>query len=204
MNDVVYVLEVTLNEIQPAIWRRVRVPGSATLGQLHDILQRAFGWTDSHLHVFRIGRQVFGVPSPEDFEPLVDERSVRLDEVAAPRTAILYEYDFGDGWEHDIVVERIDRAEASDAPPVCLDGARACPPEDCGGPGGYEDLVGALRNRKHPRHAGVLDWVDPSWTPEAFDVDAVNAELRALDATWKRPATKRRPKAKAASRRKKA
>lgn len=201
MTDDIYVLKATLRDIRPPIWRRLRVPGDCSLGQLHDVLQHAFGWTDSHLHEFRIGRQTFGVPSADDFGPHpIHEKKVGLDQVARPKSKLVYAYDFGDGWEHDIVVERVEQAAPSDSLPACTDGRRACPPEDCGGPLGYENLVAALSDKKHPEHAELTEWVGPYWTPEAFDIDFANRELRALGARWKRATTPRRPRARATPR----
>jgi hypothetical protein len=125
MVDTAYQLKVTLRHIHPPIWRRLRVPGAATLGQVHDALQVVLGWTNSHMHQFVVGRDTFGMPGPEDMEPrTTSERSVRLDQVARLKSRLVYEYDFGDGWEHDVLVERVDPAKPADLIPVCLDGRR--------------------------------------------------------------------------------
>jgi hypothetical protein len=200
MVDTVYQLEVTLRHIRPPIWRRLRVPGKTTLGQLHDVLQIALGWTNSHLHQFLIGRETFGMPDL-DGPPTTNEKGVRLDKVAGAKSTFVYEYDFGDGWEHDVVVERVDTSGATDLVPVCMDGRRACPPEDCGGPHGYEHLLQALANPKHPDHAEMSEWIAPDWRAEAFDIDLVNQDLRALGARWRRPSAPRSPRAGSATRR---
>src|SRR5262249_13838986 len=144
--------------------------------QVHDALQVTFGWTNSHLHQFRIGRETFGIPDPEDFGPRTkDEKRVRLCEVAAVDSKLIYEYDFGDGWQHDLVVERVDPANSLVL--ECLDGRRARPPEDCGGPHGYANLMVTLSDPKHPEHEEMSEWVGPYWQPEDFDLKLVNKEL---------------------------
>jgi hypothetical protein len=202
MTDSVYQLKVTLRAIRPPIWRRLRVPGDATLGQLHDALQIALGWTDSHLHQFRVGRNTFGVPDPDGWGApfTTDERKVRLHEVAGVKSKLIYDYDFGDRWEHDVVVEHVDAASPAEMLPVCTDGRRACPPEDCGGPWGYGNLLEALADSKHPEHAELSEWVSPHWLPDDFNSDLVNKELHALSARWRRPMAPRRPRAHGAVR----
>ncbi len=158
MADTSYQLKVTLRGIRPPIWRRLRIPGTASLRQVQDALQVALGWTNSHLHQFRIGRQTFGLADPEAPETM-DERRVRLCDVATVKSKVIYDYDFGDGWEHDVVVERVEPARSLVL--ECLDGRRARPPEDCGGPHGYAELIVALADPKHTEHAEMLQWVGP-------------------------------------------
>ena len=132
----IFQLKVTLKHARPAIWRRLQVPGDLRLGKLHAVLQDAFGWTSSHLHQFIVGETVIGMPDLDAFEPVVDERKIRLDEIAQAKSRFVYEYDFGDSWEHQVVVEKVLPVEAGVRYPRCLAGERACPPEDCGGIGG--------------------------------------------------------------------
>lgn len=156
-----YQLKISLLEIEPEIWRQVLVPRGVRLDRLHEIFQVAMGWTNSHLHEFRVGDIRYGEPDPEfDEGDVRDERNVRLCEVApGVNDSFLYEYDFGDSWEHLVVVEKVLTPEESPAHlPVCLAGARACPPEDCGGVPGYESFLEALRRphaRGAPGHAHV-------------------------------------------------
>jgi hypothetical protein len=198
MGDTVYQLKVTMRGIRPPIWRRLRVPGAMTLAQLHDVLQDAFGWTDSHLHQFRMGRDRFGVPDHEGGSDDIDERRVRLEKVAKVKSKLVYEYDFGDGWEHDIVVERVDAV--SDSVPTCIDGRRSGPPEDCGGPYGYGNLLEVLADPNHPEHAEMREWAGPHLRPEHFDLDATNKQLRALGTRWQRAVSRKarspRPRAR--------
>ena len=177
-------LKVTLKDIRPPIWRRVLVPGHATLGQLHDMLQASMGWGNGHIHQFTTGEVVYSAPwfELDAFgDEVEDERTVTVAEVL-PRKGCraLYEYDFGDGWEHLLVVEKVGPAEAGVEAPLCVAGARACPPEDSGGPWGYGELLEILRNPQHAEHAERLEWVGGRFDPEAFDLEAVNRRLRAL------------------------
>jgi hypothetical protein len=181
-------LKVTLEGIRPSIWRRLQVPGEANLGWLHAVLQVAMGWTNSHLHQFHIGNQTCSDPAfelneLEDDPPVLDERKTILRNVA-PRAGHMlgYEYDFGDSWEHAIVVEQVlsssDPVASKTA--ICLEGARACPPEDCGSVTGYAKLLKVLRNPKHKEHKAMKEWLGSPFDPEAFDAAAVNVWLRRL------------------------
>lgn len=183
----IYQLNIELLDIEPKIWRRVLVPGTITLGQLHDVIQTAMGWTNSHLHEFIVAADTYSDPEFE-IEGARSEYRYRLARLA-PRISntIAYEYDFGDGWEHLIRVEGITEDDKRyPGRPVCLEGKRSCPPEDCGGPGGYETYLEAISNKKHPRHKELLGWIGGGFDPEYFDLKQVNAELRkiALRPRW--------------------
>ncbi len=178
-----YQLKISLLEIEPEIWRRLLVPRGVRLDRLHEILQVAMGWTNSHLHEFRVGDTRYGEPDPEfDERDVRDERNVRLFEVApGVNDSFLYEYDFGDSWEHLVVVEKIlTRPEGAGDLPVCLAGARACPPEDCGGVPGYESFLQAIGDPTHEEHQAMLTWVGGSFDPEAFDLKSVNRLLQRM------------------------
>jgi hypothetical protein len=141
---------------------------------LHDILQVVMGWTDSHLHQFRRGTTYFGQPDPETGMERENERRVVLRQVLRrPRDRMVYEYDFGDGWEHDVVLEAIGEAGGAKPPPRVLAGKGACPPEDVGGIGGYYRFLEAIQNPKHPDHEEMLEWGGP-FDPDAFDIDEIN------------------------------
>lgn len=176
----IYQIKVTLKNCRPPIWRRVLVPSDIRLPRLHRILQMAMGWTDSHLHMFTIRGEQFGVPD-EDFPDMVrNERNVRLDKLVGAGGTFVYEYDFGDSWEHAIKVEKILPALPDVRIPLCLAGNRACPPEDCGGAWGYEHLLEVLRDPTHEEHDEMLTWLGDGFDLEAFDIDATNVELRTL------------------------
>ncbi|HUF60651.1 MAG TPA: plasmid pRiA4b ORF-3 family protein [Verrucomicrobiales bacterium] len=171
----VYQLKVTLAHVRPAVWRRLLVPSSVKLHQFHDILQVAMGWTDSHLHQFEAQGQLYGEPDPEFGLSVKDETRVPLGQVLPQEGAsMLYEYDFGDGWIHQIVLEKILPASAELKVPSCIAGARACPPEDCGGAGGYAEFLKAIKDPSHPEHEEMLEWSGGDFDPASFDTEAMN------------------------------
>lgn len=182
--NAIYQLKVTLKDSHPPIWRCILVADNILLPQLHGVLQLAMGWMNSHLHSFQVGRQAFAEPSPDDFVPVVDYRTVRLNQIA-PKVNVrfIYLYDFGDRWEHEIVVEKILPVEKDAHYPRCLDGQRACPPEDVGGIWGYADFVKAIRNPRHPEHGEMLGWVGSKFAPEKFDLRDVNGMLQVFQST---------------------
>ena len=215
----VYVIRMTLNGSKPTIWRKLAVPSDITLGELHEVIQIAMGWTDSHLHQFVLqdkglkpspqeiarrirqddfdgafmdrmgGRRVFvttvtpwGEPGEMEGE---DEDAVTLVEVCPKaKSKLIYEYDFGDGWEHTVEVQKILEPEPGVEYPVCLGGKKACPPEDCGGIWGYYELLDAIADPKHDRHDELREWLGGEFDPDAFDLEEVNAVL----AQWRKHA----------------
>jgi len=177
----IYQIEVTLKNSQPLIWRRIQVPGDILLSRLHAVLQIVMGWTNSHLHQFKAGGRYYGEPDPEfaDRVEVIDERQTRLDQVApAVKARFVYEYDFGDSWEHELVVEKILPPEKGEQYPRCTDGQRACPPDDVGGVWGYQDFLEAMRDPKHPEHEDMVEWIGGEFDPEAFDLRGVNGALQ--------------------------
>jgi hypothetical protein len=185
----IYQLKVTLRDTRPPIWRRLLVPAGVTLEVLHDILQVAMGWYDSHLHEFRIGQKRFGKPDPGDdlmdLPAVVNERTAHLFTVLRKIGAkAIYTYDFGDSWEHAIVVEKVLPPEPGVAYPICVGGKLRCPPEDCGGVPGYYNLLEAIRDPAHKEHEDLLDWAGEDYDPEVFSVDDVNRRLAPLQRWW--------------------
>lgn len=177
----VYQIQVTLRDVKPACWRRLQVPADASLERLHMILQVAMGWQDCHLYEFQAGESSFGIPDPDFGGDTRSASRVRLQRVApAGGARLVYRYDFGDDWVHDVVVEEILAPEQGARYPRCLGGERACPPEDCGGPWGYQELLEAIADPRHEEHASMIEWLGGSFDPEAFDPDAVNAALAGL------------------------
>ena len=180
-----YQLNITLKGIRPPIWRRVQVPGALSLAAFHDMIQTVFGWTDSHLHQFHIGGASYG--QPDDFdEPVEDESAVTLAKALGARTKrFLYVYDFGDNWEHEVLVEKIVAGNSGGERPLCLGGKRHRPPEDCGGAPGYQNFLEAVRDPGHEEHDAMLECVGGSFDAEAFDLAAVNRALVAVpQAGW--------------------
>ncbi|MBN1659996.1 MAG: plasmid pRiA4b ORF-3 family protein [Anaerolineae bacterium] len=175
----IYQVKVTLEESKPPIWRRILVPGDATLARLHTIIQIAMGWSDSHLHQFIVGRTFYGEPHPDYGNEMRDERRVRLNQVVPePGMRFRYEYDFGDSWMHTLLVEKILEPGPGQRYPVCVKGERACPPEDVGGVWGYEDFLEAIGDPDHPEHEEYLEWAGDDFDAEAFDLQETNDLLR--------------------------
>ena len=176
-----YQLKITLRDIHPPIWRRIQVWEDTTLAQLHTILQIVMGWEDYHLHEFVIGRRLYSVPDPDDDmneRKVVDESHVPLGEVV-PRvgTKFAYLYDFGDSWEHDLILEAILLPETTAQYPTCIGGERLTPPEDVGGITGYEEYLAVLADPEHEEHGNMLQWRG-QFDPESFAPDQVNQGLR--------------------------
>jgi hypothetical protein len=175
----VYQLKITLKGSRPPIWRRVLVADDTTLAKLNHIIQIAMGWTNSHLHDFTIQGQRYSEPSPDDWEPVKDERRYKLSQlVTGAKFKFVYQYDFGDSWDHEILVEKILPPEPGAHYPVCATGKRACPPEDAGGVWGYATFLEAINDPSHEEHEMYLEWIGGGFDPEAFNLDAVNAWLR--------------------------
>ena len=180
-------LKVTLQNIRPAIWRRLQVPTNLSFGSLHDILQIAFGWTNSHLHQFQAGTMRIGTPDGE-FDDPTDEKGTRLDQILPICDRIVYEYDFGDSWEHLIVVEALQPREEEVTYPRCTGGKRSGPPEDCGGPWGYGEFLKAIRDPSHEDHESMMEWIGGEFGPERFSIDETNGRLLRLAShkRWRR------------------
>ena len=185
-----YQLKITLRGSKPPIWRRVVVRADMTLDRLHAVIQIAMGWTDSHLHQFFAGsgfaRTCYGTPDPEfadkGSETLNEKRYTVADLAPAPRRKFSYEYDFGDSWEHEVVLEKLLPPDSAFKHPTCLAGANACPPEDCGGVWGYSNLLKILADPKHPEHEEMREWLGGEFDPSTFDLNGVNAVLKRLKA----------------------
>jgi hypothetical protein len=178
----VLALKISLTDVEPSIWRRLLVPTDISLGRLHLIVNEAMGWTNSHLHSFTVGDRTFGDPEldPDGEVNFEDERKVKLSALLGEGRSIAYEYDFGYGWEHDILVEKRLDADARLSYPLCVGGARACPPEDCGGVSGYEALLAVLLDEDHHEHDDTLTWVGGHFDPASFDVNRTNRALWGL------------------------
>ncbi len=182
---VIYQFKITLLDIKPAIWRRIQVP-DCTLADLHEYIQAAFGWWNYHLHQFLIDGERYGPPAPDDMDfglEMMDETDVPLGQLiprSGRKSRWIYEYDFGDGWRHEVVFEGFPPVDPKAKFPICVEGARACPPEDCGGPWGYAEYLAAITDLQHERHEELLAWRGP-FDPEAFDAQQATRAMRKVD-----------------------
>lgn len=173
-------LRIALLDYQPEIWRRVIVPGSVRLNKLDRIIQEAMGWTNSHLHAFQIGDARYGMQFDEYPEGELDEKKFTLAAVAGLGDRFTYEYDFGDSWEHEVVIEAVSTVRPTLKMSVCLDGANACPPEDVGGTWGYVELLEVLADPTHEDYKHYSSWAGKNYDPTKFDLAQVNASLQEL------------------------
>jgi hypothetical protein len=180
----IYQLKITLKDIRPPIWRRVQVCSDATLTQLHWVIQTSMGWTNSHLHSFTIEGVEYGEPMPElgfDDIEVQNEQKVRLSTVIpGEKFKFSYLYDFGDSWEHEILVEKVLPVDPAIDYPNCITGKRACPPEDCGGTWGYQNFLEVIQDPEHPEHEEMLEWVGDYFDPEDPDLEDVNPRLKMI------------------------
>jgi hypothetical protein len=176
-DDRIYQLKITLKDVRPPVWRRVLVP-DCPLTRLHQVIQVVMGWDDCHLYEFEVGGQRYTDPRGMNDLDMEDASKVRLGQVAPREKAkFRYTYDFGDDWRHEIRVEKVFPREPGKAYPACIDGKRACPPEDVGGPWGYMEFAEAIRDPEHERHDEFIEWRG-EFDPETFSVEAVNERLK--------------------------
>jgi hypothetical protein len=176
-----YRVHVSLREIEPAIWRRIELSSQTTLKQFHRILQVAMEWEDDHLHEYIIGGRRYGTSEPEYDEPgeVVREAGARLATVLPQLgSEILYIYDFGDYWQHDLRLEAILPHDPEIQYPRVLDGQRCCPPEDCGGSSGYANLLEILLDPTHEEFEHMRGWAGPRFNAEVYSIDAANLRLQ--------------------------
>jgi Plasmid pRiA4b ORF-3-like protein len=177
----IFEIKIVLEDVRPAVSRRIQVPGEITLDELHDVVQVAMGWTDSHLHEFDANGVQYGQPDPDwDLREVNDEAKAKLFRLVGPGDRLTYSYDFGDGWTHTLTVEKVVEPEPGVGYPRCVGGRRACPPEDVGGPWGYAELLEALADPDHPEHDERMEWMGGPFDSEAFDLDEVNEVLESL------------------------
>lgn len=178
-----YEMKVTLMDIEPAIWRRFRVPSDMKLCCLHSALQVVMGWTDSHLHQFEKDGVNWGVPEYDetgDLE-LKDEEQIRIGDVLkAAGEALTYTYDLGDDWRHEVVLEKILPADADSNRPICIAGERRWPPEDVGGPHGYQEFLEVIFRPGHEEFEHYRQWAGNAVHAEEFDLAAVNKRLEKM------------------------
>ncbi|MGP0091031.1 MAG: plasmid pRiA4b ORF-3 family protein [Xanthobacteraceae bacterium] len=189
-------LKITLNHVKPAVLRRIEVPFDIRLDRLHLTIQAAMGWSNSHLYEIRAADVGWSTPYPDDdgAGDFLDARKARLDKVIEDvgTKTMSYLYDFGDGWEHTIKIERLLDPVPGIIYPRLIEATGRCPPEDCGGPFGYADFVDAIGNPKHERHSELTEWIGGDFDPNAVDTDQLAAEVEALAETWSRKSSRKR------------
>ena len=174
-------LRISLANVSPQVWRRVEVSLHTTLGELHQIIQSVMGWWDYHLYKFEIGDERYGQPSPEDFEEIRDDRSVDLEMLIDRNISqITYIYDFGDYWEHKIRIGATRTGAADIDYPVFLGGENNCPPEDVGGPSGYQEYLSAIADPNHEDHEAMLQWNGEDFDPSFVDKALINEQLEIM------------------------
>jgi hypothetical protein len=175
----VVTLKITLKGLKPPVWRRLAVPGGIKLDRLSSVILATMGWRGGHLHSFGVDGRDYG--DPGSLDDVADERKLTLGGIAASGVKNFeYTYDFGDSWEHQIVIEGSRPAAPGETRPVCVAGKRSCPPEDCGGVWGYMELLEILADPNHPERAERLEWLgEEEFDPERFDIETLNARLAA-------------------------
>jgi hypothetical protein len=179
--DTIARLKISLDDAKPAVLRRVEVPFDIRLDRLHLTIQAAMGWTNSHLYEIRAGNVGWSTPDPDadwasDF---IDARKARLGDILEDigTKTLAYLYDFGDGWEHTIKIEHLADPEPGVLYPRLIEVSGRCPPEDCGGPWGYAELLEAIKDPKHERHAELTEWIGYDFDPDADDAEGLSAEV---------------------------
>lgn len=178
MDDILQ-LKITLQDTKPPIWRRVLVEKSRTFYELHYIIQIAMGWQNSHLFEFEVGDTRISLPEMEMEGK--DAKKVKLGKLLTePKQKFDYMYDFGDGWQHQVEVEKILPQEPGVVYPVCTDGKLNCPPEDCGGVWGFYEMLEAVKDPKHPEHKELLEWLGDDYDPKEFSTEERNQDLANL------------------------
>lgn len=181
MKATVHRLKVTLRSVKPPIWRRIEVASDVTLAGLSDLLEGAMGWMGGHLHAFEVDGVTYERSDLDDglLRGAKDENEHRLGEVLGEVGAKMrWDYDFGDGWQHNVVVEAIEPTHPNVEYPRCIAGRRACPPEDCGGPWGFQELLETIADPAHPRHEELTEWLPVDYHSEEFDPDEATEDMR--------------------------
>jgi hypothetical protein len=194
MTAAVFRLKVTLDDVEPKVQRRIEVPADIKLDRLHLTLQAALGWTNSHLFEIRARDTGWGLPDPDWPDGPLDARKAKLIDVLedAGTKTLRYLYDFGDGWEHTIKVERLANPEPNVAYPRLIEASGRCPPEDVGGSWGYAEMIEALGDPKHERHDEMREWAGDDFDPHAFDAERLKDDVAVLAKRWAKKPTRKK------------
>lgn len=185
-----YQIKVSIKGIKPVVWRRLKIPGNITFQQLHQIIQASFGWLDYHLYKFEYNKTVVTIPN-DDYAPgelygeditELDSMTTMINEPFGTCERCLYEYDFGDCWEHEIIIEKSLKDTKKNSIPECIKGSGQRPPEDVGGSGGYEDFLDIIQDKKNPEREDMLSWAEKDtgghiFDPEYFNINEINRNL---------------------------
>lgn len=178
----IFQLKITLKGPKPSIYRTILVEDTRTFYEFHHIIQISMGWFNYHLFQFETGDICISDPSMIDYREILDSKKIKLNEVLIKEgTEIKYEYDFGDGWVHKIKLEKILPIKLNQQYPICIRGKRNCPPEDCGGIWGYENLLEIMSNKKHPEYKEMKQWLGEVFDPEKLNIEEINEELIELN-----------------------
>jgi hypothetical protein len=186
MTKKTYQIQIALKGFKPKIWRRILVSSDLLLPDFHKVIQTSMGWTNSHLHQFIKNRTFYTNRMPNDdfWEEMdnVDYKKVKIsDLLKKEKDKIIYEYDFGDSWEHDIILEKIIPFDDKKSHPTCLTGKNNSPPEDCGGIWGYSDMLEILKQTDHEEYEEYIEWLGEDFDPKYFDKDEINKMLKTKD-----------------------
>jgi hypothetical protein len=187
-------LKITLDDVKPEVLRRIEVPFNIRLDRLHLAVQAAMGWTNTHLYEIRAGDVGWGVPDPDWGDGPLDARKAHLNKVLEDEgtKTVKYIYDFGDGWDHTITIERLTDPVQGLTYPFLIEAKGRCPPEDVGGPPGYAEFLEAIRDPEHERHDECKTWIGEVFDPTVVDANTIAEQLADLAKRWSRkPATKR-------------
>ncbi|HUW05299.1 MAG TPA: plasmid pRiA4b ORF-3 family protein [Williamwhitmania sp.] len=184
MANQIYQIQIALKDSKPKIWRRLLIPSDMLLADLHKVIQTSMGWTNSHLHQFIKDKKFYEARQPDDdfwddFKSIdYKKKKIRVsDLLLVEKETMIYEYDFGDGWEHVITLEKILPVEEGRKYPTCVAGKMACPPEDCGGVWGYAEMLKTIQQPEHEDYNDTIEWLGENFEPEYFNVDEVNEFL---------------------------
>lgn len=203
----VHHLKITLKHTQPSIWRELLVPSEIRLDRLHQVIQIVMGWQNCHMHEFNNGQRgpgeerfgpaskgpaLFALPFDDDVPQRDEAKATLLDLAPAKGSKFVYWYDFGDDWIHDIAVKSVGEPRPDAATIICLKAAGACPPDDCGGIFGYENLLQVLSDPQHEDFVDLSEWIGGDWDAEHYDIVAVNRALAALQRRWSKAPRKKK------------
>ena len=182
----IYQIQIALKDFKPKIWRRILVPSNILLAGFHKIIQTTMGWTNSHLHQFEKNNlyyiPIYPYDGSDERTNIVDYKKIKLEHLLkVEKDMMIYEYDFGDSWEHDIILEKILPFDPKMKSPVCLSGKMHCPPEDCGGVGGYQDFLEIISNPSHSEYKSTIEWLDDDFDPDYFNKKEINNQLSMPD-----------------------